>query len=53
MFNGLTIEYLENSNTDEQIDHSSNSDRRLYVKERLHGPVWWAVSNLLILPLLD
>jgi len=51
VLDGLTIGYLEKNHAD--VEAHGGSDQRLYRKERFHGPVWWEVSNLLLLPLLD
>jgi len=42
VLDGLTIDFLE------RHDHRQN-----YGKERLHGPIWWAVASLLLSPVLD
>eukprot|EP00977_Amphora_coffeiformis_P006008 scaffold1289_cov178-Amphora_coffeaeformis.AAC.6 len=39
------------SSSDEQVMEPDN--RHLYGRERLHGPLWWAVANLTLSPLLD
>lgn len=40
VLDGLTIDHLKGHHQD-------------YGKERLHGPLWWAMANLLLSPLLD
>lgn len=42
VLDGLTIDFLERQD-----------QRQNYGKERLHGPIWWAVASLLLSPLLD
>ena len=42
VLDGLTIASLETQNK-----------RQEYGKERLHGPIWWAIANLLLSPFLD
>jgi len=42
VLDGLTIDFLARSD-----------QRQNYGKERLHGPIWWAVASLILSPLLD
>lgn len=47
VMDGLTIAFLEHRPLD------GATDRRDYGRERLHGPLWWALANLVLSPLLD
>lgn len=44
VLDGLTVDFLE---------RVSEEGAAEYGKERLHGPLWWAVGNLLLSALLD
>lgn len=44
VLDALTIDFLE---------ASPGTSRQEYGKERLHGPLWWAVSNFAMSPLFD
>jgi len=52
----LTIDYLENNNTDEQIYRGAAQKRSTFVRQGAHarsGVVGGSVANLLLSPLLD
>ncbi|KAL7575148.1 hypothetical protein ACA910_018641 [Epithemia clementina (nom. ined.)] len=46
---------VDNSHHDEpeELPQEQQEDSKSYGKERLHGPIWWGVTNLLLSPLLD